>query len=210
MTWSSVFVSPLSLMRIRWKLCPPFGSASAFDVEDLAARVVAEDQLVRQLRHRLVAIGIDAGGGGEPLEDRVGVVELGDGVHHLRVAALILGAHFAVEVLEAAFPHVPAVVAAGDDLVDLLVDVLADLRLEHVAVLRIPREPLRVAVAVGVDLAERVGVLDERVRRGNAVLAVRAVLAQRIDAQDLAEDRLEVLRRGCRDRRRLPPSAEPM
>jgi hypothetical protein len=40
---------------------------------------------------------------------------------------------------------------------DLLVDVLADLRLEHVAVLGIPRESLRIAMAVRVDLAERVG-----------------------------------------------------
>ena len=60
----------------------------------------------------------------------------------------------------------------------------------------IPGEALGVAHAVGVDLAERVGVavVDERVAGGNAVLAVGAVRAERIDAQDLAERRIEVLR----------------
>src|SRR4029077_11812384 len=98
------------------------------------------------------------------------------------------------KVLEPPPQYIPAVVAPRRDLIDFLVDVLANLRLEHVAVLRIPREPLRIAMAVRVDLAERIGILRERIRRGNAVLAVRAVAAERIDAKDLAEDRLEVLR----------------
>ena len=55
-------------------------------------------------------------------------------------------------------------------------------------------KPLRVADAVGEDLRQGAGRRHERIRGGDAVLAAAAVLAERVDAEDLAERGAEVLR----------------
>ena len=74
--------------------------------------------------------------------------------------------------------------------VDLLDLALADVGDHEVAVRR-EREPPRVAQAVGVDLAARAAAAHERVADGTRVRA--AAVGARVDADDLAEQRAEVL-----------------
>src|SRR4029450_6245868 len=50
----------------------------------------------------------------------------------------------------------------------------------------VPAEPVGVAQPVGVNLAQLPRLPHEGIRRGDAVLAVQAVVAAGIDAQDLA------------------------
>jgi hypothetical protein len=94
---------------------------------------------------------------------------------------------------EAALPFVPSQVGPGGHGTDLLNDVLSDVGDEHVAVLRIPREALRITQTQRIDLGERCGIFGERVARRNSVFTVRAVRPERIDAHDLSEARLPVL-----------------
>ena len=131
------------------------------------------------------------------LQQRIELRELDDRIGHLRIAARGFEAHFGtVDEPVAAFPHSPAEVRALGNRRHFLVDTLADVGHVHRPRLRVPREALRIARAVRVDLAERVRivVVHERVVLRNAVLAVRAVLAQRIDAENLAERRSQILR----------------
>src|SRR5207248_3364168 len=86
-----------------------------------------------------------------------------------------------------AFLRVPAVVEAGLDDVDLLVEVLADVAEPQLAGLAIEAEAPRVAQAVGVDLRPRAGGRDEGVARGRPP-------GRGIETEQLAEDDAEVLR----------------
>jgi hypothetical protein len=91
----------------------------------------------------------------------------------------------------------PAEVVAGLDVVDGLDRVLADVAEEHARLTPpalVPAEPVRVAHADGVDLAQRAGRSHERVRRRDAVRTARPVGARRVDAEDLARRRPHVLR----------------
>ena len=131
------------------------------------------------------------------LQQRIELRELDDGIRHLRIAARGVQAHFGpVHEPEAAFPDAPAEVRAFGYGRHLFGNPLADVGHVHRAGLRVPRESLRIARAVRVDLAERVRivVVHERVVLRNAVLAVRAVVAERIDAENLAERAGEILR----------------
>ena len=82
--------------------------------------------------------------------------------------------------------HAPAVVLARLDDVDLVAALRAVLRLPQLAADRIPRQALRIAMAVAPDRRQRAGLADERV-----VLRHRAVV---VDAMDLAGRLGEVLR----------------
>src|SRR6267142_73710 len=176
------------------RILPAAGQPIGVDVEHLAARVVAEQQLVRELRDGGAAVDDETGHGDVVLEKRVVMIEFDNRVRHLRIRAPLVQVDVgAIDEAEARFPVVPPEVRAGGGDADLLDDVLADLRDEQPAGVRIPPEPLRVPEAVGVDLAERLRlvVVHERIARGNAVLAVRAVGPERIDAQHLAVRRAE-------------------
>src|SRR5262245_31658411 len=96
----------------------------------------------------------------------------------------------------AAFPLVPPQIRALGDLAHFFDDVLADVGEIEVAGARVPRIALRIPHAVRIDLGERVRivVVGKWIVLRNAVLAVRAVLPERIDAEYLAERRAEVLR----------------
>ncbi len=80
----------------------------------------------------------------------------------------------------------PAVVAARHEPVELVAAHGPDLGGPKLAGVGVPREPLRVAVAVGVDLGFGAGAADERVVGGS-----RAVVAQ---AQHFADVAAEILR----------------
>jgi len=120
-------------------------------------REVSEDVLLPQLRDHAPAIDVAA-------DDRVALVVrvvLGDGIDELRAAVGAGAVRFpageagvsAVDVEEQrAFLAVPAVVAARNDLVDLLDVVLTDVPDVEVAVAVVEAEPIRVAVTVGPDL----------------------------------------------------------
>src|SRR5215211_4166300 len=136
----------------------------------------------------------------EVAED-VAAVQRRDGAvadHHAArdraVAVGGLAGRVAAAALEGAPAEVPA--AAGAHEVDLLDLVLADVADRQVAVAAVEREPPRVAQPVGVDLVARAGPPDEGVRARYAVGA-RSGRA-RVDPQDLAEQRAEVLRVAAR------------
>ena len=80
--------------------------------------------------------------------------------------------------------------------VHLLDDVLPDLGEEHSAVLRIPAEALRIAKSVCVNLTHRLRIVvrHERVARRHSVLAVRAVVAEWVDAKKFSVRCSEILR----------------
>src|SRR5690606_30136115 len=121
---------------------------------------------------------------------------LGDRIRHGRVAPGTADVHFrTADEAKAAFPVVPAEVRSPGDRAHLLDDVLPDVGEVHVAVFGVPAEALRVAHPVGVDLAERcvIPIVDERVVRRDAGLAVRAVAAERIDTEHLPECRGGIL-----------------
>ena len=73
---------------------------------------------------------------------------------------------------------------------------LPDVAQEHPARRTVPREVLRVPEPICVDLPERTTAraVDEGVACGNSMTAVRAVGTQRVDAEELPEERAEVLR----------------
>ena len=87
----------------------------------------------------------------------------------------------------------PAVIFAADARrgleVDFLERVLADVADPEVAGRAVEAEAPRIAQTVRPDLAARAGALGERIRRRNGVR--RAVID--VDAQDLAEELIEVL-----------------
>ena len=178
------------------RVLAPGGQIVGGDVEDLAARAVTEEQQIRKLRDRTVAVDDHAGGGGAALQQRVELAVLD---HRVVEAGLSAGVDQAdgpaAEEAEAPFPVVPAEVGAGGDQAHLLDDVLSDVGDEQVAVADVPREALRIADPVGVDLPERIGVAvaGEGIVGRDAVLSVGAVGTERVDAQDLAEDRRQVL-----------------
>src|SRR5688572_7740704 len=60
----------------------------------------------------------------------------------------------------------PPVVAARDQPIQLVTAHRADLGGPHLARVRMPREPLQVAVAIGIDLRLRASLADERIIRG--------------------------------------------
>src|SRR5262245_52853539 len=143
------------------------------DVEELAARDVAEDQKVRQLLDRRLPVHRAHRHRRLRLKEWIRLSVLDDRKRDFRVAARVRALDaLPAEILEAALPDVPSEVAPGGNQVDFLDDVLADVGEEHVAVLRIPREALRVAQAVSVDFSERVRILvrGEDVPRRNPVL----------------------------------------
>ena len=126
---------------------------------------------------------------------RVGVIVLGDRICHGAVAARPSGVDASAAcITKARFPHVPAEVSAPGNRTQLLDDVLADVGDVHPAVRGIPAKALRVADAGRPDLPQHQAVSDKRIVGGNPVLAVPAVGACRVDAQDLPVRRLHVLR----------------
>jgi hypothetical protein len=105
-------------------------------------------------------------------------------------------------VLEIALALHPAVVAAVADDVDLFDVIHADVADVHRAVGRVPREPMRIAEAVRVDLAERlrIAVRLELVVGRDRVIAeplrtTGFARAARIDAQDRRDHGIQPLRR---------------
>src|SRR5262249_5299576 len=86
----------------------------------------------------------------------------------------------------------PAVVAALDDDVDLLVEVLADVGRPELARLLVASHSPDVAEAVGPGLGAGARPIHERIVLGDGVVLAR-VLAIDVDAVDLAEQRLKVL-----------------
>ena len=158
------------------------------------AREVAEDVVADEAREHRAAVD-EAADDGEALV----VVVLGDRIDQVRRHAVVdvvdvAGADAVVVEEELAFLELPAVVAAGGDDVDLLDRVLPDVAGVERVRRGVEREAERVAEAVRPDLAEGARLADERVGRGDAVLAVGGVVAVRVDAQQLAEDRAQVLR----------------
>ena len=89
----------------------------------------------------------------------------------------------------------PAEVVPGLHLVDRL-----DLPLPYVAQIHrivatgVPADPVRIAHPDGVDLTECIRLVDKRVVRGNAVLAVLAALSERVDPHDRALRGGQILR----------------
>jgi hypothetical protein len=167
------------------------------DVEDLAAGHVAEEDAVLELRDRCRAVDDDAGGRGPVRQDRIAVVVLGDREDHGGIAARIGCIDAAATgVAEASLPDVPAEVRSSGHGAQLLDRVLADVGDVHGAVGRVPAEALRVADAEREDLTSCTGrsARRERIGGGDAVLFVGRVRAERIDAQDLAENGRGVLR----------------
>src|SRR5882672_3352388 len=117
-----------------------------------------------KLADRRLPIDVDTGDR-RALKQRILVVELDDRPGHARFAAR--AGHIDLlpaDVLEARLPLVPAEIRARGHRTDFLDDVLTDVGDEHAAIVRIPREALRIADAVGVDLAERAALADKRVR----------------------------------------------
>ena len=111
-------------------------------------------------------------------------------IRHLGIATLVSETDLATaDERETALPVVPAEVGTGRNETDLFYDVLADVGDQHVAGGRVPGKALGVTHAQGVDLAERVTIasVHEWIIGGNAILAVGAVGAQRVDTQDFAE-----------------------
>src|SRR5262245_15380626 len=97
---------------------------------------------------------------------------------------------------EARLPMVPSEVGARRDDVHFLHDVLPDLGEEQAAVLRIPPEALRIPKSVGVDLTHRLRIVvrHEWVARWDSVLAVRDVVAERVDAKQFSVRRSAIRR----------------
>src|SRR5690606_33131481 len=71
--------------------------------------------------------------------------------------------------------------------------ILSDLGQQHATIRAVPGEALGVAHAVGVDVRQCVASVHEGVGGGDAIVAVFTVVAQGVDAQDLAEMALQVL-----------------
>ena len=178
-----------------YRVLSSLGQLVGLDVEHFSARVVAEDHEILQRSNRALPVDGAADDGGTPVEERIDVAVFDDGVCDLRVAARVLGADAAAVEPIAGFPDVPSEVCARRHRTDLLYEVLADVGEEHLPGLRIPEKPLGIPHSVRINLAERLGlaITDEWVRRRNSVLAVRAVLAERIDSENLAERRAQVL-----------------
>src|SRR5437016_1727691 len=89
-----------------------------------------------------------------------------------------------------AFLVVPAVVAALDDLVDLLDVVLSDIGNDQlVGAAAIEAEAIRISHAIGVDFLDRIGDggVDEGVVGGDAVFSIGAVVAVGVDAENFSE-----------------------
>ena len=81
--------------------------------------------------------------------------------HVVGVAVAAVGEIVAVD--ERALAHRPAVVAAGNDPLDLFEVGVTDVHDEQRAVVHVPRHAMAVAKAEGVDLVERVRIaVDER------------------------------------------------
>src|SRR5690606_8303951 len=72
-------------------------------------------------------------------------------------------------------------------------DVLADVGRKHRAVLGVPRETLRVADTVGVDLRQCPLSRYKGIRGGNPVPATASRRAERVDAENLAERGTKIL-----------------
>ena len=164
--------------------------------EQLAALVVAED--VPALQDRLLEAAVDVATDHRHaplvvvLRDRGHEVR-GDRLHglvHDRAAALLDAAGGEPEV---ALAHVPAVVAAASDDVDLLDVVLPHVTDPVVARLPVDRPLEGVAQPVRPDLAQSPVDADERVVLGNPVVPVRSAAAVDVDTQDLSERHAHVL-----------------
>ncbi len=95
-----------------------------------------------------------------------------------------------VGALESVPPEVRARALARGHEVDLLPCVLADVGDPHVACLAVPREPPRVAQAVRPDLGQPAPVRERVAGRDRVLPPTRG---RRVDAQDLAEQRVERL-----------------
>src|SRR5690606_25801654 len=100
------------------------------NVENLPARVVAEDQEVRQLGNRRVPIDLDARDG-HAAEEWIVVVVLSDRPGETGFAAPFRRIDTAIRIGEAALPSVPSQVGARGDRADLLDGVLPDVGDEH-------------------------------------------------------------------------------
>src|ERR1051325_3939261 len=163
-------------------------------------RPVAEDIFAREVRQGLATIHIapghaDAFGLGILLE-AVDVLVFEDWIDErlafgvrFRAVRRRLGRILRIETM-VSLAHVPSVVAAFDDDVDLLEHRLPDFRREQfVIAAAIERHPPRVAQAVGIDFRTALlGVRKWIVRRDRVRIAMVDV-----DAQDLAEQRRGVL-----------------
>ena len=158
---SSVFVCPLSLKRIRRiALLTAVRQLVGADVEHFTARVVAEDQQIRELRDLLPPVHDAHRNRRLRLQQRIELAVFDDGKRHLRIAARVFKAdRLPADEAVAAFPLVPPEIRPLRHLAHLLDDVLPDIGDEEIAVTRIPREALRIAQADGVDLVERVGIV---------------------------------------------------
>src|SRR5688572_24854389 len=118
------------------------------EIKYLSARVIAEEDEIRQLRNLGAAVDVHAGDGGARLKKRVELPVLHDRVRDFRIAALIRKTHFvSADELEAALPGIPSKVGTGGHKTDLLDDVLPDVRQKHVAGFRVPGKALRIADA---------------------------------------------------------------
>lgn len=185
--------------------------------QDPAVHEVAEDVLSAQCRRVLAAVDGASGNGAAHIGpavpvgsrvvvvggDRVGVAVLGVVGGEGKDAGARVGG-LLVE-YEGALALAPAEVVTDLDLVHRLDGVLAYVAEIHtVAAARVPAEAVRVPHAYGVDLAERTGLTDERVGRGDAVPAVGTVTARRVDPQKFAVRERQVLRLAVADA--LPPS----
>ena len=129
-------------------------------------------------------------------EERIRLSELGDRVGDRWVAPPVLqGDPGAIGVWEASFPQVPPEVSTCRHYVELLHRALADVGDVHAPRNGVPGNMLCIAQPVGEDLFEAQGVLvcGERVAHWDSVPAVRAVGTERIDAENLPENRPKVL-----------------
>src|SRR3954454_20479826 len=153
-----------------------------------APREIAEDIRADQSGHRRSAVDEAADDGGS-----VGMAVVRDRVHQaghrrarehegVRLEALRVEDR-GIEP-ERSLAQAPAEVAARDDFVDLLDVVLADVT-DPQAARTVEGRAERVAEAVGVDLAERAGLADERVVARDPILAVGRGPLPRVYPQDL-------------------------
>src|SRR5690606_15732028 len=126
------------------------------NVENLAARIVAEDDLVLQGRDFIAAVDRDAGDGYLALEQWVGMVVFHQPPDQVGAAARIVQINLATDVAIAAFPDCPAEIAAGSDRADLLNMMLPDVSQQHASRRAVPGEALRIAHPIGIDVGQSV------------------------------------------------------
>ena len=178
------------------RILSPGGKLVDLDVEDLTTGVVAEQQQVGQCRDCVVAVDHDTGRGRAPLQQGVQLSVLGDRIRESGLASRIDQADLpSADEPVAALPVVPPQIGATGDETDFFDDVLTDVSEEHVAGRGVPAETLGIANPVGINLRQRTGApgVGKRIVGGNAVVAIGAVGAERVNTQELPERPTEIL-----------------